>query len=85
MLEKAHEAVFQILHYDDCVLTIPYTLTCDKYFANKHMKSNTDRIFYAKISPSKYLSIAKFQQRRNSSQGDLTVEEMQTTLGGLRA
>lgn len=74
LLEKAHGAAFQILHYDHSMHTILNALACDKYFANKHINSNTDTIFSAKISPSKYLSLAEFQEGRNSSQRDLTVE-----------
>lgn len=77
-LEKAHEAAFQILHYDGSMRTILYALTCDKYFANKHINSNRKSIFSTKISPSKYLSLAEFQQGRNWSQGNLTVEQMFT-------
>ena len=37
-----------------------HALTCDSYFVDKHIKSNRVRIYSAKISPRKYLSLADF-------------------------
>lgn len=58
--KKPMKLHFQTLHYDECMHTIYPELTCDSYFVDKHLKSTTVRVFSAKISPSKYMSLAEF-------------------------